>query len=351
MITLRGILVGDVLECWRHFVLACRVLSCKQITLEQVQLGDALLLHFCKRTERIFGKESVTPNMHMHCHLRACIMDYGPLHGFWLYAFERYNGILGAMPNNNRSIEIQLMTRFLRESQIITAPFPTEFASDFVPLFPKPMAGTSGSVADTLSVDNDRVLPAEDFTISLPAFEVLIPKHSCRRVLDGTQKHCLVELYTYLYSVSRSAIDISSVYMQYPSIFANGKQLGSHRSRTASSSIVIANWDNQLFGNCSSSASADRTTTRAARVNFFCKHVVTINGQSKANVLVSLSWFKYHPHNTTFGKPLTVWYSDIFEIGGICSLIPVQFIKCRTVALVDKLDGESVLFVCPCIDF
>ena len=126
------------------------------------------------------------------------------------------------------------------------------------------MAGTSGSVADTLSVDNDRVLPAEDFTISLPAFEVLIPKHSCHRVLDGTQKHCLVELYTYLYSVSRSAIDISSVYMQYPSIFANGKQLGSHRSRTASSSIVIANWDNQLFGNCSSSASADRTTTFAS---------------------------------------------------------------------------------------
>ena len=58
-----------------------------------------------------------------------------------------------------------------------------------------------------------------------------------------------------------------------------------------------------------------------------------------------LSWFKYHPQNTTFGKLLTVWYSDIFEIGGICSLIPVQFIKCRTVALVDKLDGESVLFV------
>ena len=48
-----------------------------------------------------------------------------------LCAFERYNGILGAMPNNNRFIEIQLMTRFL-------------------PLFPTPMQ-TSGSVADTLS--------------------------------------------------------------------------------------------------------------------------------------------------------------------------------------------------------
>ena len=283
--------------------------------------------------------------MHMHCHLRACIMDYGPLHGFWLYAFERYNGLLGAMPNNNRSIEIQLMTRFLRESQIVKTPFPTEFASDFVPLFPTPVQ-TSGSVADTLSLDIDRVPRGESFVIHLPATEVLLPKHCCR-ILDATQKHCLLELYTYLYSVSRSAIDISSVYMQYSSIFANGKQLGSHRSRTASSSIVIANWDNELFGNCSS----DRTTARAAQVNFFCKHVVTINGQNKTNVLVCLSWFKYHSQNTTFGKPLTVWYRDVFEIGGVCSLIPVQFIKCRTVALVDKLDGESVLFVCPCVDF
>ena len=50
LITLRAILVGDVLECWHHIVLACRVLSCKPITLEQVQLGDALLLQFCKIT-------------------------------------------------------------------------------------------------------------------------------------------------------------------------------------------------------------------------------------------------------------------------------------------------------------
>ena len=192
------------------------------------------------------------------------------------------------MPNNNRSIEIQLMTRFLRESQIVKTPFPTEFVSDFVPLFPTPVQ-TSGSVTDTLSLDIDRVPPGESFAIHLPAMEVLPPKHCCHRILDATQKHCLVELYTYLYSVSRSAIDISSVYMQYSSIFPNGKQLGSHRSRTASSSIVIANWDNELFGNYSS----DRTTARAAQVKFFCKHVVTINGQNKTNVLVCLSWFKY----------------------------------------------------------
>ena len=134
LIALRDILSTDIFECWRHFVLACRVLCSKEINMEQVMLGDALLLHFCQRTERIFGWQCVTPNMHLHCHLRSCIVDYGPLHGFWCYAFERYNGILGSMPNNNRSIEIQLAGRFLRESQSISAPHPMEFAEHFEPL-------------------------------------------------------------------------------------------------------------------------------------------------------------------------------------------------------------------------
>ena len=63
-------------------------------------LADALL-HYCQRTERIFGWKSVTPNMHLNGHLRACITDNGPLHGFWCYALECYNGILGSMLNNN----------------------------------------------------------------------------------------------------------------------------------------------------------------------------------------------------------------------------------------------------------
>ena len=91
-IALRDIIGGEVIECWRHFVLACRTLCTKQITIEQVKLGDALLLQFCRRTERLFGKDCITPNMHLHCHLCECVMDYGPLHSFWCFAYERYNG-------------------------------------------------------------------------------------------------------------------------------------------------------------------------------------------------------------------------------------------------------------------
>ena len=109
LIALRDILSDDVLECWRHYVLACRALCTNQISPEKVLLADAHLLQFCKRVQHIFGGDVITPNMHIHCHLRQCVLDYGPFHGFWLYSFERYNGILGAMPNNNRSIEVQIL--------------------------------------------------------------------------------------------------------------------------------------------------------------------------------------------------------------------------------------------------
>ena len=72
------------------------------IKLADVTKADLLLLQFCKRFEARYGKEAVTPNMHMQCHLADCVRDFGPIYGFWLFSFERYNGVLGKYPTNNR---------------------------------------------------------------------------------------------------------------------------------------------------------------------------------------------------------------------------------------------------------
>ena len=53
--------------------------------------------------------------MHLHCHLVECVHDYGPIFGFWLFSFARYNG---NFPNNQKHIEIQLMQRFETEMQL-----------------------------------------------------------------------------------------------------------------------------------------------------------------------------------------------------------------------------------------
>lgn len=80
-------------EWWKSgmlapFWLACWILCCKQLAMNQVQLTDAHLLQFCRRAEHVYGRVNITPNMHMHGHLHACVEDYCPLHGFLLFSFQ-----------------------------------------------------------------------------------------------------------------------------------------------------------------------------------------------------------------------------------------------------------------------
>ena len=75
----------------------------------------------------MYDKTEITPNMHMHAHLCECILDYGPLHGFWLFSFERYNGVLGRITTNNRSVKHQFMQRFLEDNDFLSVPNPIKF--------------------------------------------------------------------------------------------------------------------------------------------------------------------------------------------------------------------------------
>ena len=164
-------ITGDVLECWKHFVLACRSLCTKHITLKSAKLGDALLLQFCRRTEHIFGSEFITPNMHLHCHLLECI-DYGPLHSFWCFEFERYNVILSSMPNNNRCIAGQLMRKFLNENQMMNS----------VSNHPRLLTKTkhTGSIADTMlaSAVQGRGDNPQEWTLDSLGSSIVLPKFS-----------------------------------------------------------------------------------------------------------------------------------------------------------------------------
>ncbi len=47
IVALRGVVTGEYLECWQHFVLACRVLCVNEITLERAKLGDAEMPYLC----------------------------------------------------------------------------------------------------------------------------------------------------------------------------------------------------------------------------------------------------------------------------------------------------------------
>lgn len=335
-LVLHDILAEDVMNCWKHFVLACRLLSSKWITSTDLKIADALLMQFCRRTERMFGKEKITPNMHMHCHLKACIEDYGPSHVFWLYAFERYNGILGSMPNNNKSIETQLMQRFLEESQILSVQIPQEYSEQFVPILPT--STDTGSLLQPPST-LQHIRNEDNWTVSSVVHQISMPKYCSRHTLSTSQKEGIIKLYAEIYSISEAFISISSLYKKHTHAFMHGKQLGSLKSRTASSSLVFM-----------SLKELNDDNIRVAQINYFCQHSATINGNLKLHLLVNLSWLKSHPKSSEF-KPVSVWYHDLFESGVNFDFVPIQLVQSRSVSIMEKLDGESVLYVIPVIDF
>ena len=83
----------------------------------------------------MYGKKAVTQNMHLHCHLKECVIDCGPVHAFWCFSFERFNEILGAMQVNRKSVEIQLMCKLLAGRFVWDVKFPSEFQKHFLPFF------------------------------------------------------------------------------------------------------------------------------------------------------------------------------------------------------------------------
>ena len=87
---LKDVLPDAHLEVWGFFVLACQLLCSPYITVSQAAKANLLLKSFCRQFEGLYGAKLVTPNMHMHTHLREFILDFGPVYAFRLFSFERY---------------------------------------------------------------------------------------------------------------------------------------------------------------------------------------------------------------------------------------------------------------------
>ena len=100
------------------FPKACGLICSRAISLDAIDQCDDTLLTFCRWFEQLYGAEMCTPNMHLHLHLKQCLLDYGPACRFWLFGCERINGFLGSVPDNHHSIEIQLMQKFIWAQQV-----------------------------------------------------------------------------------------------------------------------------------------------------------------------------------------------------------------------------------------
>ena len=77
----------------------------RAISNDSIAKLDDLIINFCQTFQSLYDASACT---HLTCHLKECIIDYGPASAFWTFAYERLNGMLGSIPNNHRAVEIQM---------------------------------------------------------------------------------------------------------------------------------------------------------------------------------------------------------------------------------------------------
>jgi hypothetical protein len=78
-----------------HFSQACSILVRRIVTLENLNVTHEHLIELLRLIELNYGKDLITPNLHLLLHLNESCKDYGLLYSFWCFSFERMNGILG----------------------------------------------------------------------------------------------------------------------------------------------------------------------------------------------------------------------------------------------------------------
>ena len=105
MFCLKDLLPETHLRCWQTFFLARQYLCTPVLSKTDIIKADLLFVKFGERFEKLYGEKVVTPNMHLHCHLKERVIDCRPVHAFWCFSFECFNGILGTMQVNGRSVE------------------------------------------------------------------------------------------------------------------------------------------------------------------------------------------------------------------------------------------------------
>ncbi|KAL9964950.1 hypothetical protein ACROYT_G028667 [Oculina patagonica] len=238
MYALKDVLPECHLHYWQSFVLACRLLCRPCINQTDLMLADCKLLHFLKEYENINGELAITPNMHLHLHLKECVQNYGSIYGFWLFSFERYNGILGSYHTNNKTVEIQIMRKFMISGTLAGMQYslPAQYSDLFLPncmtqlesrgiseetgLFPQLMLASSGPLHGKESVWADLTSICFESSYKLAS-------------LDQSELNALRMVYLTLYPKETVAsLTLATLYKKYKSLVQYRSEISVHRIRT-----------------------------------------------------------------------------------------------------------------------
>ena len=188
--------------------------------------------------------------MHFQLHIKECVENYGSMYGFWLFSFERYDGILGSFHANNREVEVQLIRRFLTMSALDDLKYlmPPEFfhplcseihqANDIDGVVEHPMINSLwwSKVVGGLLIPN--------CTASTDPSVIRLPTRYRLCCFDGDEIGLLRTTYARLYpSLELSTEHLNSTFKKYSFLCIGEERLSSGmEDRVYKHARVMASW-------------------------------------------------------------------------------------------------------------
>lgn len=280
----------------------------------------SLLVTFCTKFQQLYGPELCTINLHLHCHIHECLQDYGPGCSFWLFACERMNGLLGSVPTNHHSIEVQLMHKLLSIQQ---ATHLLSLADDNAS---KSILDSFQSTKGSLKYDN---LP------DLPVFQLSLTN------LETVNQYCKL-----LYPIKEAclcAADLNSVDSTLKAIFGmlHVRTLMLHK---ASKAVIVYN---TLYGTRNSihqNSPMVYIQSVSGSVPAVVNNYITVTAMFQIEnstklidvTMAGVSWLLPHQHKEWFGLPIEVW-RVLNPSNHPDAYVPVTSLLCRCAYVTEKV--------------
>lgn len=337
---------NEHLKIWHTFVTACRKIISPVVSYNDARLADMLFLKFGREAERLYGNAFITPNMHLHCHLFESVQRFGSVFAFWLFSFERFNGMLGSYNTNGReNFEVQLMREFLVTGNLLNRSLVAsddEHSRVLLPIV-ESMSGLVKVNKVNFSLKSwtfsmlpmDKINDWSDF--SLLAFD----KKKKQVVLDQDDLSLLQEAYKMIYSglqISNMALTV----LKYKSIHVNGQLYSSKNEHRGNYTRVLANWIND-----EGEIDCFSTIPKPGTVKFYFLHFAEIDGIRKQHCFANIEWHKPYLNGTQYPNPVSTWYKFRYFRGTSASNMPVQRIYARFAGVESKHNSSEVLITCP----
>jgi hypothetical protein len=223
--------------------------------------------------------------MHLHGHLYDCILDFGLVYSFWLFSFERENGIFGSYKTNKKNIEVQLMKRFLKRSFVKEEDINMDknFQSVFDELCNTTRErGTLGVMSAQLKPSilelSSQYTPITEgcFNVATNIFALNLKDD----ILNDNEIRLLNQMYSTLY---QHEFNVCSSVKVCKELYVNGTIIGSKTGRSTRSSYILACWCNE------------EGTTDIECTDLTPHPGQIVNGCAHPHYLAKVNWFQQLP--------------------------------------------------------